>query len=425
MSRFFKSKRRVTPHPLVLHQDHEKLFKDKKMDGWKTSDKKMTVSIKDKYDGPCGKEGEKYYRDAEFENSPGYCVAKAMLFLQDKQTTVALQYLNEAITMDPQYVKAYKERGRIYRSQGNLQLAREDYNIVLNIDTKDYVTYIFRGIAFEDEGQLDLAISDFTSAILLKSDEKLGYLHRGHAYFLSRRYQEATQDYNRVLLINPKDAVAYRNRGLTYRHQGNLDSALNDLNKSLELDPSNATAYLNRSVVVFMRGRIKERAELGNMFPGEAAAADFNKSLQLDPHTLTKALQTTTKLIKLYPSDFYHYLIRGVLHHLNGNHCSATEDHSKAYNLNPMLTLTHTKLTCCLNKHQGEEADTKNFMDTYWFYNEGGELTISNSEGGNSAKQKAIAIRRKSRFSVPDLIAERLVGSSGSSSGGGSLILVL
>lgn len=383
MSIFFKSKK-------------DKSSKNNKLDSWRLPDKTITVSIKDKYVAPYT-EGDKYYRDSDFENTPGYCLAKAMLFLQDKQTGVALQYLNQAISMDQKLGKAYKERGKIYKSQANYALAREDFNTALSIDPDDFSAYILRGVTFEEEGHLDSAISDFTSAILLKPEERVGYLHRGHSYFLSRRYQEAIQDYNRVLLINPKDAIAFRNRGLTHRHQGNLDSALQDLNNSIELEPCNATAYLNRSVVLYMRGRVKGRTEITNLFPHEAAAADFRKSLQLDPNTLTKALQTTCKLIKLYPDDFYHYLIRGVLHHLNGNHVQATEDHTKAFALNPTVTQTHSALTCCLNKHL-EESDTK--ADSSWFYNAiyGNEQRLTKSE---STKHIDMDIRRKSRFSLP------------------------
>lgn len=164
MSRFFKSKRRVTPHPLFLQQETEKALKNKKLDSWKTPEtKKITVryqsygtfsyvtpisSIKDKYTTPCVEGDTKYYRDSEFENTPGYCFAKALLFLQDKQTGVALQYLNEAISLDDKYAKAYKERGRIYKSQGNIQLARNDFNTALNIEPDDFFSCITTSFVF-------------------------------------------------------------------------------------------------------------------------------------------------------------------------------------------------------------------------------------------------------------------------------------
>lgn len=60
-------------------------------------------------------------------------------------------------------------------------------------------------------------------------------------------------------------------------------------------------------------------------------------------------------------------------------------------------------------------------MDTYWFYNEGGELNLSNTDNnnnsGNTTKQKADP-RKKNRFSVPNTVAEKLASGSSSSSGG-------
>jgi len=412
MDIFFKFKKRHQAYPLCAGIELGEKCEDKDKEKGK---QKTSKEIKKR-------KGSRYNP----EDAP-LCYARAMALLKEKQIGAAIYYLTEAVNADRTYAKAYKERGKLYRSQGNLHLARDDYNMVLTLDEEDSFIYILRGVTFEDEGLLDLAISDFTSAVLTKPDDKLAYLHRGRSFFLARRYAEAIQDYNRVLLLNPKDAVAFRNRGLTYRHQGNLNSAINDLNKSIELDPKNATAYLNRSVILFMRGRSKD---LGNLFANEAAIADFNKSIQLDSQTCIKALQSTSKLIKTFPKDFYHYVIRGVLYHLNGNHQAAVEDHLKALSLNPNLFETHTKLTCCLNKTTDDEAETKNYVDNFWFYNndnpqDATTTTNLNSNSSPSAsltasyqsplnptsdlgvcemnlmRLKMLELRRKSRFSVP------------------------
>jgi len=212
-----------------------------------------------------------------------------------------------------------------------------------------------------------MAISDFSQAITLRPHDRIAYLHRGKSLFLSRKYHEAIQDYNRVLLLNPRDPMAYRNRALSHRYEGSLDASLNDLNKSIELDPLSASAYLNRSVVVWMRGPSND---ISNLFPAEAARSDYNRALQLEPNIALKALVSTSKLIRLHPGDFYHHLIRGVLHHLHGNVNAASADHFKALELNPMLVETHSKLFCCVTKE--EEKQFTDFLDGYAYY--GGPL---------------------------------------------------
>jgi hypothetical protein len=63
--------------------------------------------------------------------------------------------------------------------------------------------------------------------------------------------------------------------------------------------------------------------EISNLFPTEAAQADYKKALHLDPDIFRKALHSTTNLIQLHPNDYYHYIIRGILHHLSSNESAA------------------------------------------------------------------------------------------------------
>jgi len=295
----------------------------------------------------------------------------ALVDIKNQQQARALEHLDKALQKERDFVNAYLERGRIYKSQGRMELAFNDVNSALLLDSKNPLAYILRGTILEDEGELDMAIADFSEAVALSPHDRIGYLHRGKSLFLSRKYREAIQDYNRVLLLNPRDPVAFRNRGLTHRHEGNLHASLNDLNRSIELDPDSANAYLNRSVVLWMKGRSNE---ISNLFPSEAAKADFVKALKLDPVIFIKALQSTSKLIRLYPNDFYYYLIRGVLHHLNSNENAALNDHTKAFELNPLVIESHTKLYCCIRKD--EEKRFTEFVDNFSYY------------GGNNIQNK-------------------------------------
>ena len=99
----------------------------------------------------------------------------------------AIEYLNNAIKLQPNYTNAYISRGLAYDELGDYQRALEDYNQVLlpttNLDslTKSYDK---RGVTYANLGKYNLAIDDFNKAISLKPDYADAYNNRGIVYFL-------------------------------------------------------------------------------------------------------------------------------------------------------------------------------------------------------------------------------------------------
>ncbi len=113
----------------------------------------------------------------------------------------AIEYLNNAIKLKPDYTDAY-------------------YN---------------RGVAYVSLGQHKLAIEDFSNVIKLQPNSANAYNNRGLAYAGIMQYQLATQDYNKAISINPNFASAYAGRGSVYIKQGNKNQGCLDVKKACEL----------------------------------------------------------------------------------------------------------------------------------------------------------------------------------------------
>lgn len=105
------------------------------------------------------------------------------------------------IELNPNYVKAYNNRGTTY------------YNL----------------------GLYNKAIRDFNKSIELNPCE-YSYFYRGNSYYHLQQYEKAIQDYSEVIKLNPKFALAYFNRAVTYHKIGEYKKAVDDLNKAKELD---------------------------------------------------------------------------------------------------------------------------------------------------------------------------------------------
>ncbi len=99
---------------------------------------------------------------------------------------VALDFLTEAIRIDPKFVAAYINRGVVYYDQGQYQRAIQDYDQVIRLDP---------GVS-------------------------VAYSNRGAAYNALGRQQRAIEDYNQAIRLDPDNAVAYNNRGIMYNAMG-------------------------------------------------------------------------------------------------------------------------------------------------------------------------------------------------------------
>lgn len=113
----------------------------------------------------------------------------------------AIEYLNNAIKLKPDYADAYYDRG----------------------------------VAYVSLGQHKLAIEDFSHVIKLQPNSANAYNNRGLAYAGILQYQLATQDYNKAISIKANLASAYAGRGSVYFKQGNKNLGCRDVKKACEL----------------------------------------------------------------------------------------------------------------------------------------------------------------------------------------------
>jgi tetratricopeptide (TPR) repeat protein len=113
----------------------------------------------------------------------------------------AVEYLDEAIKLNPDLAEAYNNRGNAYS------------------DLKEY----------------QLAIEDYDEAIRLKSDYAHAYYNRGLAYTETGDHQRAIEDYEETLRLKPEETNAYYNRGNAYFIQGNKELGCIDAQKACEL----------------------------------------------------------------------------------------------------------------------------------------------------------------------------------------------
>jgi len=117
---------------------------------------------------------------------------------------------NKAIALNPNYTKAYNNRGITHGKLGQYLLAINDFTNAIRLDQNNIKLYNNRGFAYAKLGQYQRAIIDYDEAIRLKPDYALAYNNRGFAYAKLGQYRRAIEDYNRAKLWKPDDEEVRR-----------------------------------------------------------------------------------------------------------------------------------------------------------------------------------------------------------------------
>ena len=154
----------------------------------------------------------------------------------------AIEYLNEAILLKPDFADAYIQRGIVYADMEQYQRAIRDYDKAITLQLLDRsstpnrtTAYSNRGDAYANLGKHERAFQDYNAAILLKPDEAVFYNNRGAAYDYLGKLQRAIQDYDTAILLKPGEAVFYTNRGNAFIASGNKEEGCRSFNLACEL----------------------------------------------------------------------------------------------------------------------------------------------------------------------------------------------
>ena len=176
----------------------------------------------------------------------------------------ALEYLNKAIEVNPNFAKAYLERGQIRNSI---------YSIRYSTINNEAVT----SHSFYKEIQLDtsfqVTMNDFNKALEL--DPKLlpkVQVARGNVFFTLNNYPRAITEYQKVLQLDSTNKEASINAVTCNLFLGDSIEASLLLDQMVQNDPNNAESYYLRAEHKLIASDYKEN---------ENVCEDLVKALEL------------------------------------------------------------------------------------------------------------------------------------------------
>lgn len=207
---------------------------------------------------------------------------RGLVFMRLGFLDLALNDFNRAIALNSKYADAYQNRGHLYKMTKDDAAALSDYTTVLSLEPRNADIYAARGGIYKRRGDVEAALKDFNEAIRLKQDDAEFFNNRAYLHQIKNDFDLALADYSTAIKIQPDYVYAYNNRGNMYIKRNDANAAVEDYTRALTFNPAFAEAYLNRAVAYFDLGMFKEskadldRARAGGLMPN----AEFVRRLK-------------------------------------------------------------------------------------------------------------------------------------------------
>jgi len=149
----------------------------------------------------------------------------------------AIEDYDQAIRVEPNYAKAYNNRGLAYYHKHDYDRAIAEFNQAITLDPNYADAYNNRGLAYYAKRDMDKALADYDQAIKLDSTFALAYNGRAYVYLVKGDRERAVADVNQAIRLNPGEATWYATRGEIFIDLKMYDRAIMELELALRMSP--------------------------------------------------------------------------------------------------------------------------------------------------------------------------------------------
>jgi tetratricopeptide (TPR) repeat protein/AAA+ ATPase superfamily predicted ATPase len=161
----------------------------------------------------------------------------------EKDRNRTLQYLIEAVTIDPNNAEANLLLGRTYRKFKDNKRAIMFLRKALEIAPQNAEGWINLGICYNYRDKFDEAIRCMNRAIEIDPKSYHAYSNLSRYWRIRREYSKAIEYGKKSIEINPNYAAAYFNLYFANFFLGNFTDAIENLKKKISLDPKDVQAH--------------------------------------------------------------------------------------------------------------------------------------------------------------------------------------
>lgn len=187
---------------------------------------------------------------------------QALVFLKKGELPAAAKLYLRALSLDPNFTKAYNNLGIIYKLQGNLKKAEYYFKKSIRLDPKKIPAYSNLANIYRIKGEIKKAKEFCQQAIKLDPGFADAYNNLGALLQVAGKPKDAIKNYRRAIKLAPGFDDAYCNLAGALQSIGHLDEATAICIKAVKLDWENPDPYYNLGNILKSKGQFANAARM-------------------------------------------------------------------------------------------------------------------------------------------------------------------
>ena len=174
---------------------------------------------------------------------------KAIEMIRKEDLQQAIQKLNKAITIYPQYAMAYNNLGTIYSLLGDSARESEALQKAIGLDPNLELAYLNLGKLDIREGQYPAAETVLNKAVSLNSHDPVAMILLGYAELMDRAFDSAIATSRKAHLLEQPHATAHWVAAFAFEKENQGENAIAELETLLEEEPTGRKADAARKEI--------------------------------------------------------------------------------------------------------------------------------------------------------------------------------
>jgi len=157
----------------------------------------------------------------------------------DKLVATAERELQEAITLDPKFLRAHLGLAAAFGSEGKYDSARKEIDLALTLNPDEPSAHELLGTLLIFQTNMDGAVAELRKAIALDPDQSEANVRLGQIYVLRGELDQALAAFKAAQQAAPFDSKASAGLAQVYANKGDEVSARAELSDAMRFAPTN------------------------------------------------------------------------------------------------------------------------------------------------------------------------------------------
>jgi predicted O-linked N-acetylglucosamine transferase (SPINDLY family) len=246
----------------------------------------------------------------------------AMIALEARQHNAATEYVQRALSLQPNNSVFHNSLGIVHDSRGDRLAAADAFRRAVQLDPNNAEAHNNLGACLNALGRADEALGSFREAIRIQPDSFTAHLNLSRTLHHLGRLDDAVAAYREVLRLRPDLAEAHFLLSQVFRDQGRVDQEIASLRETLRLTPNNPEAHNHLGLALARAGQFDKAAasfqDAVRLRPGFAGALSNLGNAFKRLGRLAEAEQAFLRAIRSDPMDAALQLNLGYLHEQRG-----------------------------------------------------------------------------------------------------------